>query len=163
MQRHTYDEPMLIKEQQHAQYTVAPRPQSFAALMDMYEMNYMQLRLLLGSLRKLQGQRVAHAAGHLPLSVVVKEQSRHTTTLMLTYHFMDDLGEVVDTRPDLIVRIYHDARQAEVVTHKCRFSDLRVRYWWKKNDSMLLCRWRMNRFLFKWLRYLRRHDYQFEG
>lgn len=161
MQRHTYDEPMLIKEQQHAQYTVAPRPQSFAALMDMYEMNYMQLRLLLGSLRKLQGQRVVHAEGHLPLSIVVKEQSKHTTTLMLTYHFMDDLGEVVDTRPDLIVRIYHDARQAEVVTHKCRFSDLRVRYWWKKNDSMLLCRWRMNRFLFKWLRYLRRYDYQF--
>ncbi|MEZ5534182.1 MAG: DUF1249 domain-containing protein [Thiolinea sp.] len=154
---------MLIKEQVQAHYTVAPRPQSFAALMDMYEMNYMQLRLLLGNLRKLQGSRVVYADNHLPLSVEVKEQSRHTTTLMVTYHFADQHGEVVDTRPDLIVRIYHDALQAEVVTHKCRFSDLRVGYWWSKPDSMLLCRWRMNRFLFKWLRYLRRHGYQFDS
>nr|CAA6824521.1 MAG: Unknown protein [uncultured Thiotrichaceae bacterium] len=148
---------MLIKEP--AQYMVAPRPQSFAALMDMYEVNYIQLRLLLGDLRKLDGELIARSENHLPFSVEVKEQSRHTLILLLTYHFEDDNGDVVDTRPDLMVRIYHDALQAEVVTHKCRFSDQRVRYWWKKNDSMLLCRWRMNRFLFKWLRYLRRHDY----
>lgn len=152
---------MLIK--QYAQYTVAPRPQSFAALMDMYEMNYIQLRLLLGDLQKLSGESIAYADNHLPFSVTVKEQSKHTLTLLMTYHFLDSRGEVVDTRLDLMVRVYHDARQAEVVTHKCRFTDSRVRYWWKKDDSMLLCRWRMNRFLFKWLKYLKRYDYQFES
>ncbi|PIE00717.1 MAG: hypothetical protein CSA79_02610 [Thiothrix nivea] len=154
---------MLIKQQIPAHYTIAPRPQSFAALMDMYEINYMQLRLLLGDLHQLCGNQVARADHHLPLSITIKEQSRHTTTLMMTYHFTDSCGQVVDTRPDLIVRVYHDARQAEVVTHKCRFSHLRPGYWWKKKDSMLLCRWRMNRFLFKWLRYLRRHDYRLQG
>ncbi len=151
---------MLVKEPARHHYTVAPRPQSFAALMDMYEVNYIRLRLLLGDLHKLDSEQIFRAENHLPLSVTVKEQSRHTLTLLLTYHFVDDKGEVVDTRPDLMVRVYHDALQAEVVTHKCRFTDLRVRYWWKKDDSMLLCRWRMNRFLYKWLKYLKRHDYK---
>ena len=152
---------MLIKEQ--AEYIIAPRPQSFAGLMEMYEMNYMQLRLLLGDMRDLEKgvDVMGKAEGHLPLSVVVKDRSKHTITLLMTYHFCNGQGEVVETRPDLLVRVCHDSLQAEVVTHKCRFSDQRVRYWWKKPDSMLLCRWRMNRFLYKWVRYLRRHEYNF--
>ena len=154
---------MLIKEQAkyQAEYTIAPRPQSFAALMEMYEINYMHLRLLLGDLRCFEQHVIGTSPSHLPLSVQVKDRSRHTLTLLLTYHFTNEQGEIIETRPDLLLRICHDSRQAEVITHKCRFSDERVRYWWRKPDSMLLCRWRMNRFLFKWLSYLRRHDYGF--
>ncbi len=150
---------MLIKEQ--AKYIVAPRPQSFAGLMEMYEINYIHLRLLLGDLRRFEQNLIGKAVDHLPLSVQVKDRSRHTLTLLLTYHFVNAQGEVIETRPDLLVRICHDSLQAEVITHKCRFSDERVAYWWRKPDSMLLCRWRMNRFLFKWLCYLRRHPYSF--
>lgn len=150
---------MLIKEQ--AKYVVPPRPQSYAGLMEMYELNYIHLRLLLGDLRRFEHDVIGTSANNLPLSVQVKDHSRHTLTLMLTYHFIDERGEIIETRPDLLVRICHDSLQAEVITHKCRFTDERVRYWWKKPDSMLLCRWRMNRFLFKWLSYLRRHSYSF--
>ena len=154
-----YYESMLIKEQ--AKYMVAPRPQSFAGLMEMYEINYMHLRLLLGDLRRLDQHIIGTSTNHLPLSVQIKDRSRHTLTLLMTYHFTNEQGEIIETRPDLLVRVCHDSLQAEVVTHKCRFSDERVRYWWRKPDSMLLCRWRMNRFLFKWLGYLRRHEYSF--
>ncbi len=150
---------MLIKEQ--AKYVVTPRPQSFAGLMEMYEVNYMNLRLLLGDIKGFEHNMIATSANHLPLFVQVKDRSRHTLTLLLTYHFTNERGEVVETRPDLLVRVCHDSLQAEVITHKCRFSDERVRYWWRKPNSMLLCRWRMNRFLFKWLSYLRRHEYKF--
>ncbi|MGB0847125.1 MAG: DUF1249 domain-containing protein [Thiolinea sp.] len=150
---------MLTKEQ--AKYVVAPRPQSFAGLMEMYEVNYIYLRLLLGDLRQFEQNMVGKSPEHLPLAVTVKDRSRHTLTLLLTYHFTNEQGEVIETRPDLLVRVCHDSLQAEVITHKCRFSDQRVRYWWRKPDSMLLCRWRMNRFLFKWLSYLRRQKYSF--
>ena len=154
---------MLIKEQAEypSNYIVAPRPQSFAGLMEMYEINYMHLRLLLGDLRNFEQGIIGTSANHLPLSVQIKDRSRHTLTLLLTYHFTNEQGEIVETRPDLLVRVCHDSLQVEVITHKCRFSDERVRYWWGKPDSMLLCRWRMNRFLFKWLSYLRRQDYNF--
>ena len=150
---------MLIKEQ--AKYVVAPRPESFAGLMEMYEINYIHLRLLLGDLRHFEHDVTGKAASHLPLSVQIKDRSKHTLTLLLTYHFMNEQGEIIETRPDLLVRVCHDSLQAEVITHKCRFSDERVHYWGRKPDSMLLCRWRMNRFLFKWLSYLRRHEYNF--
>lgn len=152
---------MLVKEQ--VQSVISPRPQSFAALMEMYEMNYIQLRLLLGDLRSLSDEQAGVSQGHLPLLISVKERSRYTMTLLLTYHFLDGEGKLQETRPDLLVRIYHDSLQVEVVTHKCKFTDQRTRFWWQKNDSMLLCRWRMNRFLFKWLRYLHRQDYQLGG
>lgn len=151
---------MLTKEQAIA--SVTPRPQSYAALMEMYEYNYIQLRLLLGDLWRMDEHQIGRSAGdHLPLSVEIKERTRHTLTLMLTYHFHNEQGEVIEQRPDLLIRVYQDALQAEVITHKCKFSDQRVRHWWKKPESMLLCRWRMNRFLFKWLRYLQNKGYTF--
>ncbi|HPE60559.1 MAG TPA: DUF1249 domain-containing protein [Thiolinea sp.] len=144
---------MLVKEQ--ARHTISPLPQSFAALMEMYEYNYILVRLLLGDVRRLEDRQVLHAGTCLPLQVQVKERSRHTTTLMLTYCF-NNKRRRQRTGPDLLVRICHDARQAEVVQHRChmpsRDADETV-------DGMLLCRWRMNRFLYKWINYLRKQNY----
>jgi len=153
---------MSVKEQ--AKSMISARPRSFAALMDMYEANYMQLRLFLGDARRLPGDAVSQVAGHLPVYLEVKERSQHTTILLLTYLFgQQPPDEPQERRPDMLVRIYHDARQAEVITHKCRFNDGIVKPWQRDVDSMLLCRWRMNRFLFKWVRYLRRQGHSFES
>jgi hypothetical protein len=71
---------------------------------------------------------------------------------MLTYLFDDH-----ERRPDLLVQIYHDSKQADVVSRNCRITGRDIRLWEKQIDNVLLCRWRLNRFLHKWLGYL---DYQ---
>ena len=148
---------MLVKEQP-ASFT--PQPQSFAALMEMYEINYIQLRLLCGDIRSLPDETVSRITGGIPVALSLIENSRHTTTLMLTYLFHERSGNK-DNRPDMLVRVYHDSRQAEVISHRCRLTDDVVQYWGKELDTMLLCRWRMNRFLYKWTNYLRRQGHCF--
>ena len=44
--------------------------------------------------------------------MTVEERSRYTTTLLLTYVFEDASGSTTD--PDLQIRVYHDAKLAEV-------------------------------------------------
>lgn len=148
---------MLISAQS---VLIPPRPQSFAALMEMYEINYLQLRLLCGDIRNLNKEKVSRVAEHVPVKLSVMENSRHTTTLMLTYLFQES-GVHRKNRPDMLVRVYHDSRQAEVIQHRCRLSDEPLKYWGKDMDTMLLCRWRMNRFLYKWTNYLRKQGYSF--
>ncbi|PID50440.1 MAG: hypothetical protein CR991_01550 [Proteobacteria bacterium] len=156
---------MLVKEQ--VQSVVSPRPNSFSGLMEIYEINYIQLRLLLGDLRCASGLEGVYAAGlvgHLLLKIEVKESSKHTTTLLMTYLFgQDSQGNPLETRPDMLVRVYHDALQAEVVSHRCKLAiSGSLRHRMPETDSVLYCRWRINRFLFKWLSYLRRRNYMLE-
>ncbi|QLQ34225.1 MAG: DUF1249 domain-containing protein [Candidatus Thiothrix singaporensis] len=129
--------------------------------MEMYEINYMQLRLLCGDIRTLPKETVSQIAGGIPILLSIEENTRHTTTLMLTYLF-HECSSCRENRPDMQIRIYHDSRQAEVISHRCRLSEEHVQYWGKDLDTMLLCRWRMNRFLYKWTNYLRRQGHRFD-
>lgn len=129
-----------------------PRPHSFAALMDMYEANYIRLRLFCGDIRKLPDESISLVENGVSVRLLVLERSHHTTLIMLTYLFENEVK-----RPDLKVQIYHDSRQAHVVSRNCRITGQDMRVWEKELNSMLVCRWRLNRFLHKWLGYL---DYQ---
>jgi len=133
-----------------------PRPHSFAALMDMYEANYIRLRLFCGDIRALPDESVSSVDGSVPVQIKVLERSNHTTQLQLTYLFEDD-----ERRPDLKVQIYHDSRQADVVSRNCRITGQDVRLWERELDSMLVCRWRLNRFLYKWLGFLEHQGHSF--
>lgn len=132
-----------------------PRPHSFADLMDMYEANYIRLRLFCGDIRKLPDEIVSSVGG-VPVCLKVLERSRHTTLLMLTYLFDDE-----ERRPNLKVQVYHDSRQADVQSRNCRITGRDVRLWETQIDSVLLCRWRLNRFLYKWLGYLEHQGHSF--
>lgn len=88
------------------------RPASFVSLMSLYESNYIRLGWLIGDLASVSGSAVSTIEGDCPLHLTVEERSRYTTTLMLTYVFDGDSAIVTD--PDLQIRIYHDARLAEV-------------------------------------------------
>ena len=88
------------------------RPGSFVSLMSLYESNYIRLGWLIPDLDALQGSFVSDVAGDCPLHLRIDERSRYTTTLTLTYVFDDPAGQTAD--PDLQIRIYHDARLAEV-------------------------------------------------
>lgn len=134
------------------------KPRSFAALMELYEQNYLRIRCLIPTLRELDGESVSHASGCLPFRVNVVDQTRHTTTLQLSY-----LMSGGERRPDVEVRIYHDAMQAEILNTHCNLSlkIMRQASSSEDSDSALLCKWKLNRFLYKWLNYLQRQGHGF--
>lgn len=148
---------MLIKEQP---IPISPKPKSFAALMEMYETNYLQLRLLCGDLRSIDVQQTSIIPNGIPVILKITERSAHTTTILLTYLFQETYTDH-SHKPDMLIRIYHDARQAEVISHRGHLSETLVKSKGNHWDSILLHRWRMNRFLYKWINYLRRQGHSF--
>ena len=88
------------------------RPGSFVSLMSLYESNFIRLQQLAPDLDGLKGAQVSEVTGDCPLHLSVDERSRYTTTLRLTYLFEEAAGLAAD--PDLLIRVYHDARLAEV-------------------------------------------------
>ena len=149
----------------------ASRPHSFTDLMEMYEHNYIQLRLFCGDIQQLPDESISTLPGSVPVKLTVLERSRHTTLLMLTYLFdnttlVDDLAHNLphkkNRRPDLKIQVYHDSRQVAVVSRSCQISGKDIRLWEKQVDTVLLCRWRLNRFLYKWLHYLSYKGHRFK-
>ncbi|MGV6818109.1 MAG: DUF1249 domain-containing protein [Thiotrichales bacterium] len=116
----------------------------------------MRLKCLCPSLKHITGSHVSTVVGGHDLHLILTEQTPHTTTLSLTYRFPE--GE---SRPDLILRIYHDARQAEVLSRRCRLTDDWLYTDRHPGETALLCKWRLNRFLYKWLNYCRRQGHDF--
>ena len=148
--------PMRIRHSNHAFDSV--RPRSFVALMDMYEQNYIRLRCLCPTLFSTDTQtklvsRLPGPAHDLHLTVL--DRARHTTTVQLTYAMADGL-----LRPDITVRVYHDALQAEVLDRACSMGG-RITVDHSVTDTALLCRWKLNRFLYKWLGYCLRQGHLF--
>ena len=142
-------------------YCESPKPGSLAALMELYEQNYMRLRCLCPPLRDLTGSHRSCVIGAHDLLLEIVDQARHTSTLKLTYSM-----ENGDNRPDALIRLCHDSVQAEVITCACRLErsdDSRGRDAPARVDvnSALICRWRHNRFLYKWLNYVHRQGHQF--
>lgn len=125
--------------------------------MEMYEQNYLRLRCLCPVLKHISGGFVSQIEDGHDLHLVILEQTRHTTTLKLTYAF-----ESGDSRPDIILRIYHDAHQAEVLSQRCRLTDEWQQIERHPGETALLCKWRLNRFLYKWLNYCRRQGHRFD-
>jgi uncharacterized protein YqiB (DUF1249 family) len=127
-------------------------PRSFAALMTLYESNYIRLRSLvpLGALDACP-ELVSHVQGDVPLHVSLCERSRYTLTLHMTYFFDDDDGCVAD--PDLLVRIYHDARMAEALACGAQHLHPLLADFETGRGSELERRWSRNMMLNKWLEY----------
>ena len=88
------------------------RPGSFVSLMSLYESNYIRLAWLVPHLDKATPAQISVVDGDCPLHLAIEERSRYTTTLRLTYMFDDASGPLAD--PDLLIRVYRDARLAEV-------------------------------------------------
>lgn len=122
---------------------VAERPPhgSFAALMELYESNYIYLRRLVPQLDGRRDAQVSSVDRGPDLHLEVIERCPYTTTLMLTHRFPRAEGD--ESLPDLQVRIYHDARVAEVMKTDAEVLARGVLAW----------RWAANRFLNRWLLY----------
>jgi uncharacterized protein len=135
------------------------RPGSFVSLMSLYESNYIRLAWLVPDLAALDGAQTSVVDGDIPLHLAVDERSRYTTTLRLTYVFEDESGAIAD--PDLQIRIYHDARLAEVQScarwHRhAMLESLRSQLARDLGD-----RWLRNVMLNKWLDYCVERGHRF--
>jgi len=146
---------MIVKDKKAEGFN--PRPHSFIDLMDMYEHNYIRLRLFCGDIRNLPDETISTVEDGVAVRLSVVERARHTTILMLTYLFEDG-----DRRPDLKIQVYHDSHQADVISRNCRITGRDIRLWEQQIDSVLLCRWRLNRFLYKWLKHLEFQGHNFK-
>ena len=129
-------------------------PGTFAGLMDLYERNYIGIRRLIPAMPRAGTAWLSQAPDSIDLHLRVIERFRYTTELSLTYHFQKDHKLIAE--PDLHIRIYHDARQAEVLSarlrHRPYFSSCFDGYTEGARID-LRARWHVNRFLYKWLNY----------
>lgn len=129
----------------------AARPGSFAALMSLYESNYIRLGWLLSSPRCVQGAHLSAPADDLPLHLILVDRSKYTTTIRLTYYFEEGGEPVAD--PDLLVRLYHDALLAEAMACTRRHRHEALRQFDTRPGAELSRRWARNVMLNKWLEY----------
>ena len=128
------------------------RPKSFAGLMALYESNYLRLLRLIPDVDYLDGCFKSRVAGDCDLYVEFIETSRYTVTLSLTYQLATDDGVLVD--PDMMVRVYLDGQQAEVLAIGEAQRHAALRRLVFEHREQLDRRWRCNIILNKWLEYL---------
>jgi uncharacterized protein YqiB (DUF1249 family) len=133
------------------------RPGSFVGLMTLYESNFVRLHWLVEDVRSLTEVARSQVAGDCALELRVVERGPYTTTLLLTYR----LGGEVGSDPRLHIRVYHDARLAEVVA----FEDGATVQGWRDVMARLGAppdlRWTLNLLLNKLLEYCAERGHRF--
>jgi uncharacterized protein YqiB (DUF1249 family) len=128
------------------------RPGTFTGLMTLYESNYIKLRQLCSTLA-WDADRVRSAAPRdQDLYAEVLRREPYTTTLRMTYWFEEPECVVAD--PDLVLRVYHDARVVEAVSCGEAYRHPKLRELAAHGYAELDRRWRLNMMLNKWRDYL---------
>ena len=133
-----------------------PEPKTFAGLMEIYETNYINIRRLCGNINLLDEWVISQVQTGLDLHLRIIERAKYTLTLKLTYQFTDGSEQRIDEYPDLLVRVYFDAKQAEVLQVFSSQQPRRVDY-----RQRLRKKWYDNRFLYKWLKYCLNEGHNF--
>ena len=123
-------------------------PRGYVSLMDLYENNFIRLRKLIPNLADIETNAISRVPGCQDVHIYIIERSKYTTTLRMTYLFAD--SEKVAAEPDLKIRIYHDAGLVEVVAGHLHHGRQRLEH---LPATALKLKWRLNRFLYKWLGY----------
>jgi hypothetical protein len=132
---------------------------NFAGLMEIYECNYIRVRNLVPDIDIMPDAVISRIDGVLDLHLRITERCKFTTTFNLTYHFQDPDGHF--PAPDMTVRMYHDAQVAEVTACGRRRGLRHAVYNRMFHSYSLAEKWRMNRFLQKWLGYCLMQGHRF--
>ena len=122
-----------------------------AGLIRIYEASYVRLAKLVPDPAACDRAMISRVAGALDLHLGIIERQPYTTSLVLTYRFTGRDGFVFE--PNARINVYHDVRAAEVVSHCRRRKSHATRPWTPGRMPELDRKWRMNRFLLKWLRF----------
>ena len=127
-----------------------------AALHEVCEENYRKLRQLIPALPYLSSGTVLEFRSQPKLRVEVLEKSRYTMLLEFNYCFAGTSPVVLE--PALEVRVYFDARMAEVLRDQERIPP---RYP-SREQHTLKRKWELNYFFHKWLDHCLRRGYFLE-
>lgn len=127
----------------------ATKRRDLAALISLYESNYVRLIRLAPELDRIDGTVVSRVAEALDLFLTIEERFKYTTTINLTYRFDHDTHHALE--PDARICIYHDVRAVEILSHCRRRRSRKVRAWRRGRMPEVDRKWEMNRFLAKWL------------
>lgn len=125
---------------------------SFAGLMELFELNFLQLQSLVMAQESGLVCFCSSVNDGLDLYGQILERHPYTTELRLTYVFETDDTRSID--PDARIRIYHDARVAEVTACNPGARVARLCGLQAPDGYALERSWLRNCFLYKWLEYL---------
>ena len=139
-----------------------PKPNTFAGLMELYESNYIKIRRLCNNIKVLSDYSVSKIDHGMDLHCTVMERTKYTVTINLSYHFSASRG-ITDLKhyPNVMVRIYFDAMQAEVLQRVSKPRQSSSCSNFATNSGGLCNKWADNRFLFKWLSFCLHQGHQF--
>jgi uncharacterized protein YqiB (DUF1249 family) len=129
------------------------RPGTFTGLMTLYESNYIKLHQLAAALDWPGDALVSSSPRDNDLHAEIVRREPYTTTLRLTYWFPEANG-VSAPDPDIVIRVYHDARLVEAVSSREAHRHTKLRELASSSSAELDRRWRLNMLLNKWLDYL---------
>lgn len=138
--------------------TLNPINKSFN-LQGLCESNFRKIFQLAPHLLNIKCDATAQANGRPELLVRIVDRQRHTVTLELTHHF--SLKQENNKELGLIIRVYLDARSAEVMCRTPRgYSDYQVDHR-PSPETVLDYKWTVNYFLEKWLNHCLEQGYLF--
>jgi len=113
---------------------------------------YRQLQLLIPEQATFYDSFHSQVPGSPVLRMDILERHPYTHFLRLTYQFED--GDEKEVAPDAHIRMYNDARLAEVTSFNPQQGFKRLAHPWYPQHQLFLRNWRQNRTLDKWLGYL---------
>jgi len=135
------------------------KPGSFGGLMALYEANFIKLLHLIPDLDSRAGMHISSAVGDSDLHLSIEKRSKYTCELRLTYLFPEENDLVAD--PDLVARVYFDARMAEVKGWVNGHRHELLRSLSRQYQQELGLCWSRNMVFSKWLEYLHEKGYAF--
>ncbi len=137
------------------------QPRTLASLMELQDSSFRRLLRLAPQLRLMRGTFISRVVGALDLHLSVVEKFKYTTTILLTYQFAGGPGALLE--PNVTIRLYHDARLAEVISDARRHRSRTTHHCQRRGGSPteLERKWEQNRFLQKWLGYCLRQGHLF--
>ena len=155
----------------------------FSRLMELHEVNYIRLRCLMPDIDALGSYAVSTVPAGLDMHYRLLEKCKYTLTFSLSYIFAEPISELhhelhenqagVYRAPDLQIRLYQDAQLAEVISgvlHKHYLPQITLNEIAISTDALvkpqmdgIYARWRLNRFLFRWLGFCLKQGHQFHA
>lgn len=124
------------------------------------EANYLKLLRLIPGLCSVKERAVGIAEQKSALSIRILERNPYTLTIELNHHFKHAPDPA--TEPALQIRVYLDAKSAEVLCDYIRPTVNKAIKQPCSDTAVMDYKWRLNYFLSKWLDHCLQAEYRFQ-
>lgn len=124
------------------------------------EANYFKLLRLIPGLFSVEHTALGTANKKIALQIRILERNPYTLTIELNHRFNQNFE--IRFAPAIRIRIYLDAKSAEVLRDYIRSDVHKVIKNPKQSTAIMDYKWRLNYFLSKWLDHCLQADYQFQ-